>query len=121
MNHAQNLNGRDDWEDLVLRLNEYMAAHAGGTVDLSSEVTVQKGYSADYAALNYSSQTDRKRMGELIDELIYRKSVVEQMPIENVVILGDDQVVPFYRILDPTDAYRAGGSQERDYSYPEKS
>lgn len=113
----QNLNGRDDWEDLVLRLNQYMTAHNGGTVDLAAEVTVENGYSGNYAALNYGSHADRKRMGELIDELIYRKSVIERMPIENVVILGDDQVVPFYRILDPTDAYREGGSKERDYPH----
>lgn len=116
----KNLNGTDDWDDLLATIDDYLAAHDGILLDLSSELTVGNGYGVDYSSLNYASSTDRKRMGELIDELIYRQSVAQESvaqdhKLADVVLIGDDQVIPFYRILDPVESVAAGSSRERLY------
>ena len=108
------LNGKDDWWDLVARFNQYMAAHNGGLVDLSHEVTVRNRYRTDYADLDYGKPQDRIQMGQGIDELIFNMATAGY-DIQNVVLLGDDQVVPFYRVLDPTDAKCKDGECEEEF------
>lgn len=106
----QDTNGVDDWGDFFVRFNRYLDEHAGILLDLADEITVKNGYLVNYVELDYGVHADRVQMGELIDELLYRKSAVEKLPLENVVILGSDQVVPFYRIPDPTDKQLAQGN-----------
>ena len=75
-------------------------------INLPDAISTANGYSADYAALDYGQDTDtRVQMGHLIDGLIAQVTTATGKSIKNVVLLGDDQVVPFYRVYDPTDFY----------------
>jgi hypothetical protein len=107
-----------DYLDLLARIYAYGAVHYGVITDLPHEVKVSRGYANDYASLTYSdplSTTNRFRMAQLVDELIYQVNVDTGNTLTNVTIIGDDQVVPFYRVKDPQDIYRQDGSHERRY------
>ncbi len=119
-----NQNGVHDLFDLVERLNLYTSSHRGIVVDLAISIMNEERYSADYAGLDYGMSTaTRLQMGHLVDELIANLNIKTGNSVQNVVLLGDDQVIPFYRIFDPTDFYEFFNqnypddyySRERDY------
>lgn len=94
-----------DFYELLDRINEYAGDHRGIVYSLGKEITTGNGYSHDYASLNYAtSADDRKKMGELIDQFVYNineetktTSTITNYPLKYVAIIGDDEVVPFYR------------------------
>lgn len=106
-----------DFYDLLARLNKYATAHRGVVYDLGHEITTANGYTNDYSALTYGeniSTTNRFQMGRLIDRLIEQLDLDTQQSghhsIEAIALIGDDEVVPFYRRDDPTNEERKYGS-----------
>jgi hypothetical protein len=112
-----NQNGYHDFYDLVVRLNEYANSHSGIVVDLPSAISGYKG--SNYGQGDTST---RLRMGYLIDKYIAQESSKSGNSIQYIVLFGDDEVVPFYRVFDPIDYYNHFGgtepyqSKEREYS-----
>jgi hypothetical protein len=93
-----------DYLQLVARLYAYAQAHQGIVADLAHEIRRSRGYAMDYGSLIYAgtqASSNRHRMAELIDELISRTSVGTSHSLEYIALVGDDQVVPFYRVEDP--------------------
>jgi hypothetical protein len=100
-----------DFFDLVARVHRYARDHEGIVVnihDISSQ---------------YKDSTEQRRLkSTAIDVLIedYSNISAAYQTIDYVVLLGNDAVVPFYRVYDPSDFYgRLTGtdyqSLERDY------
>jgi outer membrane protein assembly factor BamB/PKD repeat protein len=98
-----------DFYELLDRLNEYAANHRGIVYSVSNEITNEKGYLNNYNPDNYRiNLNNRMVLGELID--LFIKNVNEKTkrninnydtyPIKNIAIIGDDQVIPFYRVYD---------------------
>jgi hypothetical protein len=120
----RNHNGRHDFFDLVERLNAYANVHHGVVVDLSHAIQTSAGFQVNYSSLAYGSSTStRYQMGTLIDQLISTLNDQTNASIKNVAIIGDDQVVPSYRVYDPTDYYRLysqndPGYRSRERTYP---
>ena len=114
-----------DYYNLVEKLKTYAQSYSRGMVyDLGKEITTANGYSADYASLNYSIQEQRLAMGQVIDTFIenisdktkvvrrqlslcYTESYCTYRDVQDhldyIAIIGDDEVVPFYRRTDPTE------------------
>ena len=92
-----NGNGIPDYYDLLTRLNQYTLEHHGIVIDLPREITVANGYADDYSSLGYGF--NNREMGVLINALVYNVSQVSKF--KDVAIIGDDSVVPFYRMADP--------------------
>jgi LPXTG-motif cell wall-anchored protein len=92
-----------DFFDLLERLNKYAAKHRGIVMDLRQEITYANGASDDYRRYTYDyfEDIDRKYVGILIDEYIAGLGKVTGRSIKNIAIIGDDEVVPFYRRVDP--------------------
>ncbi|MCP4525463.1 MAG: hypothetical protein GY833_06095 [Aestuariibacter sp.] len=124
-----NQNGNHDFFELVERINVYASAaynRRGVAVNLPQVITQATGYSENYASLLYTSTTEtRYRMGLLIDELIAQLCITQTNgSIKDVAIVGDDQVVPFYRVFDPTDYHgeynpNYPDSESRERGYPD--
>lgn len=113
----QNGNHVVDFYDLLARLNRYAAAHRGIVYDLSHEITIANGYANDYGTLDYggsNNNTNRFQMGRLIDRLVEQVDQDTQQNgqhiIKAIALIGDDEVVPFYRRDDPVN-------EERKYGY----
>jgi hypothetical protein len=105
-----------DFYELLDRVNKYTGVHRGIVYSLGKEITTGNGYTHNYASLNYADLTqvgvdDRKKMGELIDQFIHNVNeetkttswggLITNYPIKYIAIIGDDEVVPFYRKEDP--------------------
>jgi hypothetical protein len=103
-----------DFFDLLERLNKYAAKHRGIVMDIKQEIVLGKGASFEYGDLiyGYLEDADRKNAGILIDEYIARLGSSTGRSIKNIAIIGDDEVVPFYRRIDPLDF-------EMEYTGPE--
>jgi CSLREA domain-containing protein len=102
--NTADLNGNRilDYYDAVERLRQYAAAHAGIVMDVR-----QDAYTADH---NYANSTAlRTRMGEEIDGRLSRLAP-HDADLKYVAIIGDDAVVPFYRL-----PVRAGAFSETRY------
>jgi len=81
-----------DYYEAVERIRRYAADHQGVVVDVR-----QNAYTFDWPY--YMSRDMRRGMGDQIDEWLHTLSPVASL--EHIAIIGDDAVVPFYRILDP--------------------
>jgi hypothetical protein len=119
----RNQNGRHDFFDLVERLNIYASAHHGVVVDLSHAIKTSVGFTVNYMSLAYGNGTStRYQMGTLIDQLISGLDTQTKGSIQNIALVGDDQVVPFYRVYDPTDHFgkytKDPGYYSREKDYP---
>ncbi len=91
-------NHTHDFYDLIERINSYAANHRGVVVNLDS-----LGWYTEFA---YSGGTEARRMkGQKVDQLIAMMQNQSNTTIKHIAIIGDDQVVPFYRVHDPTDYY----------------
>jgi hypothetical protein len=102
----RNQNGLHDFFDLVVRLNSYAAAHHGIVVDIAHAITASAGFSDNYSDLAYGDSTDvRYHKSVLIDQLITTLNDRTLSSLRNVALIGDDQVVPSYRVFDPTDYF----------------
>jgi|GEM_PF-1416066 len=122
---TQDLNGDGipDFYNLVERLMNYSRRYVGGGIvyDLAKEITTAEGFSADYADANYSDQAERRGMGSLVDAFISNVSEQSRQVtriveygwlgystkelgdyLDFIAIVGDDEVVPYYRRTDPT-------------------
>jgi len=95
----ENANQRHDFFELVEDLHSYNCQQRGVVINLPEALPA-------YVALEYGQDTDtRVQMGHLIDLVIYNVSTQMDNRVRNIVLFGDDQVVPFYRVYDPTDLY----------------
>lgn len=126
-----------DFYDLVARVNGYAANHRGIVIDLAQGVPVLPtgdlttgDLSGDYRGLSYAIGTERRDRGIIIDEMIAVMAELTAVPtsaegttasLDHIVILGNDQVVPFYRVPDPTDLYRDYNTTEPDYRSLERT
>lgn len=120
---SEDLNGdnRVDFYNLLERINTYASAHRGIVTDIAQEITIANGFETDYASLNYGIGTETRHiMGVLIDELIFMQDVQAAGSIQNVALIGDDQVVPFYRVFDPTDYYGYFNTSYPNYQSKER-
>lgn len=121
----QNANGVHDFAELVARINAYTSHHRGSVVDVSTVIKQANGFSADYADIAYGGGTTaRHQKGLLIDQLIAVLANSTLSSFKNIAIIGDDQVIPFYRVFDPIDYYGnfAGTGEEKsslERNYPE--
>ena len=93
-----------DYYEAVERVYQYAAKHRGTVFDVR-----QDAYTQDY---NYTANTQtRVNMGKDIDaRIIALVSKAFRLDLEKVAIIGDDAVVPFYRVAVPGSAY-----DETDY------
>ena len=88
----------------MARLYTYANLHRGIVYDLGREITIDHGYPLDYPFLLYDGsdkQTNRFRMGKEIDAMLARLSEETEDSFDYIAIIGDDEVVPFYRRSDP--------------------
>ena len=104
----QNNNRVVDFYDLLGRLRSYAAAHRGIVYDLSHEITTANDYANNYSGLTYdgdNNASNRFQMGRLIDRFVEQIDLDTQASgqhtIQAIALIGDDEVVPFYRRLDP--------------------
>lgn len=95
----KNTNRIPDFYDLVERINKYANDHKGIVLDVSKEILTKKGQSFDYSNFSYD-HGDAAFMGIIIDELL--NYISQTSKFKYVAILGDDEVIPFYRRSDPT-------------------
>jgi ligand-binding sensor domain-containing protein len=110
------VNSRVDIYDLLDRLSEYVRVHGGSVVSLSDAITLTGGYPTDYSQLDYGQDTaTRLQMGHLVDQLIENLNTETSNSIQDVVLVGDDEVVPFYRVFDPTDFFGVFNENYPDY------
>jgi hypothetical protein len=115
----RNNNGLHDFFELVERIRTYAAKHGGIVIDLPSAITEENSFDANYQTLSYGDNlATRRRQGYLIDQLIEtvctRSQEAGATGCQNVVIIGSDQVVPFYRVFDPLDYYDEGGGYDSE-------
>ncbi|MGI6332487.1 MAG: S-layer homology domain-containing protein [Zhaonellaceae bacterium] len=90
-------NGTGDYYDLLECLAQYAEAHKGVVFNLDQEISKNNGYKYDYDALTHAARYTKARE---IDTFI--KNISPGESIKNIAIIGDDEVVPFARRLDPT-------------------
>ncbi|MGI5922025.1 MAG: CFI-box-CTERM domain-containing protein [Syntrophomonadaceae bacterium] len=95
----ENGNGTADFYDLLECLASYARDYNGVVYNLRQEISVEHGY-ISYETLRYDRAADRFLAGDLIDSFI--NAISGQKSIKNIAIIGDDQVVPFFRRSDPT-------------------
>ncbi len=86
--------------------------------NLSQEIHIENGYRS-YESLNYENPADRSLAGELIDSFI--GDISRQKSIKNIAIIGDDQVVPFFRRIDPTLNIDGDGRRWEEEYYDDMS
>lgn len=87
-----------DFYDALARVHQYAAAHDGVVLDVR-----QDAYTSDW---NYASTTQtRKRMGESINERLVPALERYRVTLWNLAIIGDDAVVPFYRVAVPAGTF----------------
>jgi len=104
-------NGIVDFYDLLECVAQYAKEYNGVVFNLDQEIVSSKGYD-DYNTLIYGVHTIK--MAKNIDRLINRISTSKS--IKNVAIIGDDEVVPFFRRIDPTlNIANDGKCWEEDY------
>jgi hypothetical protein len=95
----KNTNRVPDFYDLMERIKKYAEDHKGTVFDVSKEITTEKGYQNNYFDFSYDNR-DAVIMGVAIDEFI--KNISQVAKFKHVAIIGDDEVIPFYRRADPT-------------------
>ena len=95
----ENTNRVPDFYDLMGRIKKYAEDHKGTVFDVSKEITTEKGYQNNYFDFSYDNR-DAVIMGVAIDEFI--KNISQVAKFKHVAIIGDDEVIPFYRRADPT-------------------
>jgi hypothetical protein len=111
----ENNNQRHDFMELVDWLYSYNRQQRGVLISLPDAITQAAGYPVDYAGLDYRQDTEtRLQMGHLVDQVIANLNTQTYDSIQNIVVLGDDEVVPFYRVYDPTDFYNEFTQDWRD-------
>ena len=98
-----------DYYDAVQRISQYAKDHNGVVIDPSVEITVENLYRANYRDYSYSLQA--KEQCKAIDELLNRIS--NSCRYSYVAIIGDDEVVPFYRRESP-EKYEANYAYDND-------
>lgn len=114
-----------DFLELVQHIETYATTYSGIVVDIPHAITSAHGFpkeettkeycQGDYATIPYGAlgQTGlihRHCKGLLIDELIATYGYNDAREdynetIENIVLIGDDQVIPFFRVKDSSDFY----------------
>lgn len=102
--------GEIDFIQLLGHLAEYAARHKGVVYDVRENIDTAHGFPVNYADLNFGGAdpaTNRFRRAQLIDEALTRMHRAAQHTIADVVIIGADDVIPFYRIRD-TSSTRFG-------------
>ncbi|MDD2497244.1 MAG: Ig-like domain-containing protein [Desulfitobacteriaceae bacterium] len=102
------------------RVPAVSAIPGGGTYNEKLWVTLR---GTDGAEIYYTTDgsalvADRKKMGELISE--YMKRLGHATAFKNLAIIGDDSVVPFYRLESPAPAMNEQkyANSPRDYGNP---
>ncbi len=95
--------GEIDFYQMLDVLVEYAAQHKGVVYDVRENINTAAGFPVNYASLTFAGDdpaTNRFRMAKLIDEALTRMHRASQHTIADVVIIGADDVIPFYRIRD---------------------
>jgi hypothetical protein len=114
----ENNNDIADFYDLLECLASYAGNYNGVVYNLSQEIVIEDG-SRSYESLNYENPADRSLAGELIDSFI--GDISRQKSIKNIAIIGDDQVVPFFRRIDPTLNIDGDGKRWEEEYYDDMS
>jgi hypothetical protein len=108
-NTDRNGNTLHDFYELVQLVHDYAAEHDGIVVDVSQAIP-------GYDDLDYGNQEQRHTKGQQIDQLIADICTSGQgSHCEDIFILGNDQVVPFYRVINPMNYYPQP-NQELEYA-----
>ncbi len=92
-----------DYYDALARMVRYAEEQKGVLIDVR-----QDAYTADHVF--YNSLTTRQTMGEEIDENVTAHLEGFKLYLFNIAIIGDDAVVPFYRMETPDTVF-----DESDY------
>jgi hypothetical protein len=108
-----------DFFDLVDRVRAYATEHNGVVINLPGYINKKNNFHDDYWKFRYDNTSTRKQQAELIDQAIARLVNETNQSIQFLAILGDDQVVPFYRIYDPMDWYGGKPQQSAERNYVE--
>jgi hypothetical protein len=109
-------NGVQDFYQLLNRLNKYAAGYKGVVYDVRANIVAGSYFPVSYGSLTFEGDdpaTNRVRMAELIDQALTGLHHDSQHTIADVVLVGSDEVVPFYRLQDPSDPdilYPAGAN-----------
>lgn len=103
-------NALPDYYDLLGRINRYAYAHDGIVFDLSHEITTAKGYAKEYKNLDYFT-ADVYDMGIQLDAFVNKLGAAYRF--KYLALIGDDRVVPFYRVVDLTSVPADG-----EHKYP---
>jgi hypothetical protein len=86
-----------DYYEVINALYDYAKEYNGIVIDLKQEITTEKGFNTDYRLMEYG--VDTLQMNRLIDQLIHNIST--RTAFKNIVLVGDDKVVPYYRRISP--------------------
>jgi hypothetical protein len=88
-----------DFYDLMERIKKYAEDHKGIVFDVRKEISTEKGYTDNYSDFSYDNR-NAIGMDVAIDEFLNNISQVAKF--KYVAIIGNDEVIPFYRRVDPT-------------------
>jgi len=91
-----------DYYDALARIVRYADDHKGIVIDVR-----QDAYSADHDY--YAGIATRQTMGQNIDANLTKKLEGFRLDLFNIAVIGDDAVVPYYRIQVPTGAFSETG------------
>lgn len=92
----KNSNRKPDFYDLMERIKKYAQDQKGIIADPSKEISIDNNWTTNYSDFTY--ETDARAMSESIDTLI--KGISDISRFDHVAIIGDDEVIPFYRKND---------------------
>ncbi|MEM5816231.1 MAG: Ig-like domain-containing protein, partial [Desulfitobacterium hafniense] len=95
----ENRNDIPDYFDLLDRMAAYAEAHKGIVVDVNEEIAVEKKWTKDYADFSYDDG-DAGDMAKAIDSLMDDIFGNAGAKLKSVAIIGDDEVIPFFRKSD---------------------
>lgn len=92
--------GRSDLYQLIDRLRQYAQDHAGVVYDLGHNITVARGFSANYADYDYAAGRAGPMSG-LAFQFITSMHAHTQYSVRAIALIGSDEVVPMYRMPYP--------------------
>jgi uncharacterized repeat protein (TIGR01451 family) len=91
-----------DYYDALERIVRYADDHEGVVIDVR-----QDAYSADRDY--YANIATRRTMGQEIDANVTKKLEGFKLDLFNIAVIGDDAVLPYYRVQVPTGAFSETG------------
>ncbi len=116
---AEDMDGnlKHDFFDVVDMLGQYAQKQQGVVFDIPSETKkIDIGYNNQSYVMGGSLGRHKKSV--LLDQFIATLANHHHDTLQYLAIIGDDQVVPFYRVPDPTNLI--AGKKYKEQDYPKK-